>query len=130
MKDGMVTFTYKDRNTKKTLHCTVTAVEFIRRFLLHTLSTGFVTVRHFGFLSNRNRTANVKKIRDALGASTEINRDAHQSLEDMIFQLTGMDITLRPHCKKGRIRLVAELPENTHSTVTQIIRREIIRKAA
>jgi len=30
------------------------AVEFIRRFLLHVLARGFVKIRHFGFLSNRN----------------------------------------------------------------------------
>jgi ribosomal protein L44E len=47
-----------------------------------------------------------------------------------MLRLTGMDITLCPHCKKGKMRLVAELSKNTHSTVTQIIRRKIIRKAA
>ena len=35
---------------------TITAVEFIRRFLLHSLPKGFVRVRHCGFLANRNRT--------------------------------------------------------------------------
>jgi hypothetical protein len=29
------------------------AVEFIRRFLLHVLPSGFVKVRHFGLLANR-----------------------------------------------------------------------------
>ena len=31
------------------------AVEFIRRFLLHVLPAGFVKIRHFGLLANRNR---------------------------------------------------------------------------
>lgn len=35
---------------------TVTAEEFLRRFLLHTLPRGFVRIRFFGFLANRQRT--------------------------------------------------------------------------
>jgi hypothetical protein len=31
------------------------AVEFIRRFLLHVLPSGFVEIRHVGLLTNRNR---------------------------------------------------------------------------
>jgi hypothetical protein len=34
---------------------TVTADEFLRRFLLHVLPRGFVRIRHFGFLSARRR---------------------------------------------------------------------------
>jgi hypothetical protein len=30
--------------------------EFLRRFLLHVLPPGFVRIRHFGFLSTRNRS--------------------------------------------------------------------------
>ena len=32
---------------------TLKATEFIRRFLLHVLPTGFVRIRHYGFLANR-----------------------------------------------------------------------------
>src|SRR5580692_355713 len=34
---------------------TVTAHEFLRRFLLHTLPRGFVRIRFCGFLANRRR---------------------------------------------------------------------------
>src|ERR1700685_1760537 len=34
---------------------TVTAEEFLRRFLLHVLPHGFVRIRFFGFLANRRR---------------------------------------------------------------------------
>jgi hypothetical protein len=34
---------------------TVTAEEFLRRFLLHTLPRGFVRIRFYGFLANRRR---------------------------------------------------------------------------
>ena len=59
-KDGKVTFRWKDYargNKKRTM--TVSADEFLRRFLLHVLPRGFVRIRHFGFLTNRNRAAQV-----------------------------------------------------------------------
>jgi hypothetical protein len=35
---------------------TLSAQEFLRRFLLHVLPRGFVRIRSFGFLANRRRT--------------------------------------------------------------------------
>jgi IS5 family transposase len=34
---------------------TLAVEEFLRRFLLHLLPRGFVRIRHFGFLANRQR---------------------------------------------------------------------------
>ncbi len=54
--DGKVTFRWKDyahKNKKRLM--TVTAEEFLRRFLLHTLPRRFVRIRFFGFLANRRR---------------------------------------------------------------------------
>jgi Putative transposase/Transposase zinc-binding domain len=54
--DGMVTFRWKDYAAKgRKRRMTVTAEEFLRRFLLHTLPRGFVRIRFFGFLANRSR---------------------------------------------------------------------------
>jgi hypothetical protein len=56
-KDGQVTFRWKDYahgNKKRSM--TVSADEFLRRFLLHVLPRAFVRIRHFGFLTNRNRS--------------------------------------------------------------------------
>jgi len=46
------------------------AIEFIRRFLLHVLPSGFVKIRHFGFLSNRNRKQMVQHCRELLPPSS------------------------------------------------------------
>jgi len=54
--DGRVTFRWKDyahRSKQKLM--TVTAEEFLRRFLLHVLPQGFVRIRFFGYLANRRR---------------------------------------------------------------------------
>jgi hypothetical protein len=44
------------------------AVEFIRRFLLHVLPSGFVPIRHFGFLANRKRKEKLALCRSLLAA--------------------------------------------------------------
>jgi len=51
-----LTFRYKDyaHGNKKRL-MTLTAQEFLRRFLLHVLPRGFVRIRFYGFLANRRR---------------------------------------------------------------------------
>jgi len=55
--DGRVTFRWKDYAHKsKQRLMTVTAEEFLRRFLLHTLPRGFVRIRFCGFLANRRRS--------------------------------------------------------------------------
>jgi hypothetical protein len=54
--DGKVTFRWKDYAHKSEQRLmTVTAEEFLRRFLLHTLPRGFVRIRFCGFLANRRR---------------------------------------------------------------------------
>ena len=51
-----VTFRWKDyAHGNKQRRMTLTATEFLRRFLQHVLPRGFVRIRHFGFLVNRCR---------------------------------------------------------------------------
>ena len=55
-EDGMVTFRWKDySHGDKKRKMTVSSDEFLRRFLLHLLPSGFVRIRHFGLLANRSR---------------------------------------------------------------------------
>lgn len=58
MNSGGVTFHWKDyRQPAAAKTMTVTAEEFIRRFLIHILPPGFKRIRHYGFLSSRHRKA-------------------------------------------------------------------------
>ena len=52
---GRVSFTYRASGSQKYQLMTVTADEFIRRFLQHVLPRGFQKVRHFGFAHPRQR---------------------------------------------------------------------------
>jgi hypothetical protein len=53
---GRVTFTYRHSGSRRYRAMTVTATEFLRRFLQHVLPRGFQKVRHFGFAHPRHRT--------------------------------------------------------------------------
>ncbi|MCK4696449.1 MAG: IS91 family transposase [Candidatus Cloacimonetes bacterium] len=50
-KDGKVTFKYKESGSNKIRYQTVTALEFMRRFLQHVLPVGFQKIRYYGFLN-------------------------------------------------------------------------------
>jgi hypothetical protein len=109
-KDGMVTFTFRNRKKKQTESLTITAVEFIRRFLLHSLPKRFVRIRHYGFLANRNRSANLTAIRQLMGLSEPPEKPV-APVEVMMQQLTGIDITVCPCCKKGKMQLFRKIPK-------------------
>lgn len=53
---GQVTFTYRKSGSKRSRSMTVSADEFIRRFLQHVLPSGFRKVRHYGFAASPKRT--------------------------------------------------------------------------
>jgi hypothetical protein len=106
----MVTFTAKNRKKNCTETITISAVEFIRRFLLHSLPKRFVKIRHYGFLANRNRTKNLKTIRLLMGLDTPAAKDI-APLEEMMQTLTGIDITICPCCNKGKMQFYAEIPK-------------------
>jgi Putative transposase/Transposase zinc-binding domain len=70
--DGKVTFRWRDsahNNEQKLL--TLALDEFLRRFLLHLLPTGFVRIRNFGFLANRRRAVLLPLCFDLLGTAAQ-----------------------------------------------------------
>ena len=73
LEAGRVRFRWRDsQDNNQIKEMSLDAVEFIRRFLLHVLPCGFVKIRHFGFLSNRNRQAMVQRCRELLPPSEAI----------------------------------------------------------
>jgi hypothetical protein len=46
--------------------------EFIRRFLIHVLPRGFHRIRHYGLFASTNRTANIARARQLLGATSPV----------------------------------------------------------
>jgi hypothetical protein len=111
LEDGTVSFRYKDRKNNSLKTATISAVEFIRRFLLHSLPAGFVRIRHYGFLANRNRTANLNSIRRLLQLPSQLLKTS-SSLQQLMAKLTGIDITRCPCCRKGTMCLIAHIPRH------------------
>ena len=109
---GQVTFTYRDRrdgDRKKTM--TLDAQEFIRRFMLHVLPQGFMRIRHFGFLANRAKKHALPQCRKLLGLNPALPELPKRSAQELLRQLTGIDLSRCPSCKQGTMIVVAELPK-------------------
>ena len=99
MEEGRVSFSWKDYadgNTTKIM--TLAVFEFIRRFLLHVLPHGFVKIRHFGFLSNRNRKAALELCRSLLGVPNPEPAPS-EGWQASLLRITGIDVTRCPLCQ-------------------------------
>jgi hypothetical protein len=82
MDERGVTFRWKDYRAKGTTrHKTMTlgADEFMRRFLLHVLPSGFHRIRHYGLLANGSRKANLARVRALLYAVLAATSQAQHS---------------------------------------------------
>lgn len=104
---GKVTFSWrdsKDNNKMKLMKLDVD--EFIRRFLLHVLPDRFMRIRHYGFLANKNRKRLIQKCRSLLNCEAEVNESGKESWQDMLYRVTGIDVSSCPFCKKGRMEIV------------------------
>jgi ribosomal protein S18 len=72
--DGIVRFAWKDyADHNATKEMTLSAQEFLRRFLLHVLPRGFMRIRHYGILANRHRAQKLRRCREFLGVPTPLS---------------------------------------------------------
>jgi hypothetical protein len=112
--DGAVTFAWKDyrhESRNKTMH--LDAHEFIRRFLLHVLPSGFQRIRHYGLLANRYRELRLNQCRDLLAAPAPVVVDAldAEDYRDRYQRLTGVSLRDCPQCGRGQmVRIETFLP--------------------
>lgn len=98
---GQVTFTYKDyRHGHRQRTLTLSATEFIRRFMMHVIPNGFVRIRYFGFLANAHRQEQLRKIRELLGAPQPVimGEETHGEQQD---SASSAHDPRCPHCKEG-----------------------------
>ena len=92
LDDGQVSFTWKDyRQDGKTKVMTLSADEFIRRFLQHTVPDGFHRIRHIGFLANCHRAEKLALCRDLLAAPPPQSATPPRRWQDRLRDLTGVD---------------------------------------
>ena len=115
IENGPVRFQCKDyRDDGKTKTMTLSADEFIRRFLLHVLPNGFQRIRYYGLLGNRHRKEKLAQCRRLLGMSPPSEQTnpspAETDYRDRYEELTGNSLHQCPQCKQGRMLVVEILP--------------------
>jgi len=108
LEDGQVTFRWKDYTRGNQQRTTMLdAVEFLRRFLLHALPSGFMRIRYYGFLANCVRGEKLPQVRSHLGVSEE----AETSLQDAEpSDSPEKDEWICPKCRTGHLVWIENLP--------------------
>ena len=102
MENGKVRFRwkdYRDGNRQKTM--TLTGSEFIRRFLIHVLPSGFHRIRYYGFLGNCHRARKLDRCRVLLGMAPVVPADPPADYRDRFEALTGRSLRECPCCHTG-----------------------------
>jgi hypothetical protein len=104
VNDREVCFMSKDyRNEGEVITAKLTGEEFLRRFCLHILPSGFVKIRYYGIYSTRFRTT-------ILNEKEKMVIKPVETIIERIERLTGIDVLKCPFCKKGRLVPVAIIP--------------------
>ena len=112
LRDGQVTFSWKDYargNQQRSM--TLSAAEFIRRFLLHVLPRGFQRLRQFGFLANRRRREQLAHCRQLLGTTAPAtdNNPLPREYQSLYQAVTGESLQQCPNCGLGTMKLTEYL---------------------
>jgi hypothetical protein len=113
LENGQVHFRWRDsRHNNRSSVMRLDAAEFIRRFLLHVLPAGFVKIRHFGLLANRNRRQALALCRVHLRA---IAADIDALLSEQ--QRSALNRSC-PQCKCGTLRVIAHYSAGQPASTT------------
>ena len=121
LEEGQVTFRYKDyAEDRQPKTMTLPAEEFLRRFVQHVLPRGFVKIRHYGLLANRQRVEKLPQCRRLLlplTATASVAGTATLAASDT----AGIAPAQRPTCPQcGGCRFVhIELPNATDAAEVQ-----------
>ena len=115
IENGKVHFYWKDYtdgSRQKTM--ALEGVEFIRRFLLHVVPSGFMRIRHFGFLAHGHRAEKLELCRVLL--NVEQTPDTEPAIDQ---HTTEEAVDLCPACKEGRMVIIENFERQRTGTATQ-----------
>jgi hypothetical protein len=114
--NGAVSFRWRDyQHHNKGKLMTLTADEFMRRFLLHVLPEGFQRIRHYGFLGNRGRVTKLAQCRRPCAPSSSLSSASPlpSDYRGASTHLTTRSLLVCPVCQQGsmlRIEVLAPAP--------------------
>lgn len=123
LSDGRVAFRWKNyAKGHRWRTMSITAVEFIRRLLLHVLPKRFVKIRYYGLLASCHRRKNLARCRQLLattavqettGDDVQTNNDPNDS---MVEECSGPERPC-PRCRLGRMAMVEVIAPNRGQAV-------------
>ena len=85
---------------------TLTGSEFIRRFLIHVLPSGFHRIRYYGFLGNCHRARKLDRCRELLRMAPVAPADPPADYRDRFEALTGRSLRECPCCHTGIMAVI------------------------
>ena len=116
MKDDKVVFKVRDNdNPGKSKLTTLTAAEFLRRFLQHVLPKGYMRIRHFGILGNRYKKEKIKLIRKLNNIIEALDSMSDLHWQEVLLKYLNFDVTICPSCSCGTLEAVEQM-ENELNT--------------
>ena len=105
VNEDTVTISIKDyKEAGKRKETSLDGAEFIRRFLMHVLPKGFVKIRHYGILANRNKKTKLELCRKLSFSPTYKPKYEGLTTVEILCLLVGKDVTVCPVCREGRLK--------------------------
>ena len=98
VNENEVSFYAKDYKTKERKVVTISCVEFIRRFMMHVLPSGFQKIRYYGFLNNRWKSQNLAIIFRIQGHRRFVSKLSELSMDEVLLIVWNYNIRTCPAC--------------------------------
>lgn len=106
--DTHTIFSAKDYKTGEQKLVTVTHMEFLRRFLMHVLPSGFQKIRYYGFLNNRSKKINLKLIEKLTGKTFFQSKYVSMSHDELLQSLWNINVHLCCKCGCSSMRHIGK----------------------
>lgn len=116
---GEVTFSYRKTGSNRERRMTVTAEEFLRRFLQHVLPKGFRKVRHYGFLAARRRST-FELVRWLVSLAMSIPFILYSTADTDLPDPTTQSSARCPHCG-GELRFGRYFPNSLPRSFQELL---------
>ena len=108
--NGAIVFRYKDyRNGAEQKIMSLNAVDFLQRFCLHILPSGFVRIRHYGILSTRRKSQCLIDARLSLDAVP--SQCQSTDWKSISFKRLGFDPDRCPFCREGKMMMIEKISQ-------------------
>ena len=99
VSDDTITFSARGKKPgEPKRQITLDHIEFIRRYLMHILPSGFQKIRYYGFLNNRYKTRNLKLIFKLQGRQRFKAKYTNLSMAELLKAVWNLDIHICPEC--------------------------------